>query len=95
MHRDLKPANIKLRSDGTVKVLDFGIAKALDARATSGTGPGALTTPAMTEAGIVLGTAAYMSPEQASGKPVDQRTDVWAFGCRAVRDAHGTGRVPR
>jgi Tol biopolymer transport system component len=80
VHRDLKPANIKVRSDGTVKVLDFGIAKALDARTTAGR-PAPLTTPAMTEAGIVLGTAAYMSPEQARGKPVDQRTDIWAFGC--------------
>jgi serine/threonine-protein kinase len=81
VHRDLKPANIKLRSDGTVKVLDFGIAKALDSRATTGPGPAALTTPAMTEAGMVLGTAAYMSPEQARGKPVDRRSDIWAFGC--------------
>jgi Tol biopolymer transport system component/tRNA A-37 threonylcarbamoyl transferase component Bud32 len=80
VHRDLKPANIKLKSDGTVKVLDFGIAKALDVRALSGPQP-ALTTPAMTEAGVVLGTAAYMSPEQARGKPVDKRADVWAFGC--------------
>ena len=81
VHRDLKPANIKLRPDGTVKVLDFGIAKALDSRATTGPGPAALTTPAMTEAGFVLGTAAYMSPEQARGKSVDRRTDIWAFGC--------------
>ncbi len=81
VHRDLKPANIKLRSDGTVKVLDFGIAKALDSRSTTGPGPAALTTPAMTEAGMVLGTAAYMSPEQARGRPVDRRTDIWAFGC--------------
>ena len=81
VHRDLKPANIKLRPDGTVKVLDFGIAKALDPRQISGPGPAALTTPAETQAGIVLGTAAYMSPEQARGKAVDQRTDVWAFGC--------------
>ncbi len=81
VHRDLKPANVKVRPDGTVKVLDFGIAKALDTRQVSGPGPAALTTPAMTEAGLVLGTAAYMSPEQAKGKPVDQRTDVWAFGC--------------
>jgi Tol biopolymer transport system component len=81
VHRDLKPANIKLRPDGTVKVLDFGIAKVLDPGATTGPGPAALTTPAMTEAGIVLGTAAYMSPEQARGKPVNTRTDVWAFGC--------------
>jgi serine/threonine-protein kinase len=81
VHRDLKPANIKLRPDGIVKVLDFGIAKALDSRATTGPGPAALTTPAMTEAGFVLGTAAYMSPEQARGKSVDRRTDIWAFGC--------------
>jgi Tol biopolymer transport system component len=81
VHRDLKPANIKLRPDGVVKVLDFGIAKALDSRLTTGPGPAALTTPAMTEAGTVLGTAAYMSPEQARGKPVDRRTDIWAFGC--------------
>jgi serine/threonine-protein kinase len=81
VHRDLKPANIKLRSDGTVKVLDFGIAKALDSRSITGPGPAALTTPAMTEAGFVLGTAAYMSPEQARGKPVDRRADIWAFGC--------------
>jgi serine/threonine-protein kinase len=81
VHRDLKPANIKLRPDGTVKLLDFGIAKALDSRARTGPGPAALTTPAMTEAGTVLGTAAYMSPEQARGRPVDRRTDIWAFGC--------------
>jgi serine/threonine-protein kinase len=81
VHRDLKPANVKVKPDGTVKVLDFGIAKALDPRFLTGPGPAALTTPAMTEAGFILGTAAYMSPEQAKGKAVDQRTDVWAFGC--------------
>jgi serine/threonine-protein kinase len=81
VHRDLKPANIKIKPDGTVKVLDFGIAKALDPRFLAGPGPAALTTPAMTEAGFILGTAAYMSPEQARGKPVDRRTDIWAFGC--------------
>ena len=81
VHRDLKPANIKLKPDGTVKVLDFGIAKALDPRFLTGPGPAALTTPAMTEAGFILGTAAYMSPEQARGKFVDERTDIWAFGC--------------
>src|SRR5262245_17474801 len=81
VHRDLKPANVKIKPDGTVKVLDFGIAKALDPRFVTGPGPAALTTPAMTEAGMILGTAAYMSPEQARGKFVDQRTDIWAFGC--------------
>jgi serine/threonine protein kinase/Tol biopolymer transport system component len=82
VHRDLKPANIKLRADGLVKVLDFGIAKAVEDRAGT-TGPNAATSrpTAMTREGIVLGTAAYMSPEQARGKRVDQRTDIWAFGC--------------
>jgi Tol biopolymer transport system component len=80
IHRDLKPANIKLRPDGTVKVLDFGIAKAVDFEALS-SGPEApvMTTP-VTLAGTILGTAAYMSPEQARGRPIDQRTDIWAFG---------------
>jgi Tol biopolymer transport system component len=81
VHRDLKPANVKLKDDGTVKVLDFGIAKAIDAQAISGGQSPAMTTPAMTETGVILGTAAYMSPEQARGKLVDQRTDIWAFGC--------------
>ena len=81
VHRDLKPANIKLRPDGTVKVLDFGIAKALEPDTlTSVPQSPMLTTPA-TMAGVILGTAAYMSPEQARGKPVDQRADIWAFGC--------------
>ena len=80
VHRDLKPANIKLRPDGTVKVLDFGIAKALEPEnLTSGPQSPMMTTPA-TMAGVILGTAAYMSPEQAKGKVVDQRTDIWAFG---------------
>ncbi len=81
VHRDLKPANIKLGPDGTVKVLDFGIAKALQPDVlTSGPQSPIMTTPA-TQVGVILGTAAYMSPEQAKGKFVDQRTDIWAFGC--------------
>jgi serine/threonine protein kinase/Tol biopolymer transport system component len=85
IHRDLKPANIKIRHDGTVKVLDFGLAKALDPLVASGSADiSSLNSPTQTAratvAGIVLGTAAYMSPEQARGKPVDRRADVWAFG---------------
>ena len=85
VHRDLKPANIKVRSDGTVKVLDFGLAKSLDVNTVSGTQPSdhapTLTSPAMTMGGMVLGTAAYMAPEQARGRAVDKRADIWAFGC--------------
>jgi eukaryotic-like serine/threonine-protein kinase len=87
VHRDLKPANIKVRPDGTVKVLDFGLAKALDpmeagraAAAATFVEAATITTPAMTRAGIILGTAAYMAPEQAKGKPLDRRADIWAFG---------------
>ena len=83
IHRDLKPANIKVRTDGTVKVLDFGLAKAVAREPASGSMPNSptITTPAMTQAGVVLGTAAYMSPEQAKGRSVDRRADIWAFGC--------------
>ena len=82
VHRDLKPANIKVRPDGTVKVLDFGLAKAFSAADDEHVPPSGatVTSPAMTLAGVILGTAAYMSPEQARGKPVDKRTDIWAFG---------------
>lgn len=80
VHRDLKPANIKLGADGRVKVLDFGISKPIDPNVISGGSP-VMTTPAMTQTGVILGTAAYMSPEQARGRFVDQRTDIWAFGC--------------
>ena len=83
IHRDLKPSNIKLRPDGTAKVLDFGLAKPTDptSSASALSMSPTITSPAMTMAGVILGTAAYMSPEQAKGKPVDQRADVWAFGC--------------
>jgi len=82
IHRDLKPANIKVKADGTVKVLDFGLAKAMDATASSSANATMSPTLSMhaTMAGIILGTAAYMSPEQAAGKAVDKRTDLWAFG---------------
>ena len=83
VHRDLKPANVKLRPDGAVKLLDFGLAKATSPMAISSglSQSPTITTPAMTQAGMILGTAAYMSPEQARGKHVDRRADIWAFGC--------------
>jgi eukaryotic-like serine/threonine-protein kinase len=86
IHRDLKPANIKLRPDGAVKVLDFGLAKAMSpdaTRAASGSvsiSP-TITSPAMTAHGLIIGTAAYMAPEQAKGRPVGKRADLWALGC--------------
>jgi serine/threonine-protein kinase len=83
IHRDLKPANIKVRADGTVKVLDFGLAKAMEpptGSLSSMSMSPTITTPAMTQAGMILGTAAYMAPEQARGKIVDRRADIWAFG---------------
>ena len=79
VHRDLKPANVKIRPDGVVKVLDFGLAKADGLPAAAGTT--ADLSPGRTSVGVVLGTPAYMSPEQARGAVVDKRTDLWAFGC--------------
>jgi serine/threonine-protein kinase len=94
IHRDLKPANIKLRRDGVVKVLDFGLAKALEPVSPIGadmTASPTITSPAMmTGVGVLLGTAAYMSPEQARGRPVDKRTDIWAFGCVLYEMLTGT-----
>ena len=83
IHRDLKPANIKIAEDGTVKVLDFGLAKAMDpggASAAEAMNSPTFASPA-TQLGVILGTAAYMAPEQARGKAVDKRADIWAFGC--------------
>ena len=84
IHRDLKPANIKVRPDGTVKVLDFGLAKALETpaaeRKDATTSP-TITSPALTRMGLIMGTASYMSPEQANGHAADKRSDVWSFGC--------------
>ena len=95
VHRDLKPGNIKVRPDGTVKVLDFGLAKAFEPPVSpsgSASMSPTLTSPAQTMHGAILGTAAYMSPEQARGKAVDHRADIWAFGC--VLYEMLTGRRP-
>lgn len=83
IHRDLKPANVAFTGAGEVKILDFGLAKALDnpPAASDPSHSPTITSPALTEMGVILGTAAYMSPEQAKGRPADKRSDIWAFGC--------------
>ena len=93
IHRDLKPANIKIRPEGTVKVLDFGLAKAMEPAAAASSSLSmspTITTPAMTQAGMIIGTAAYMSPEQAKGRRLDRRADVWAFGAVLYEMLSGT-----
>jgi Tol biopolymer transport system component len=91
VHRDLKPANVQIRADGTLKVLDFGLAVSPAMRPADPANSPTFTSPMpMTEAGIILGTAAYMAPEQARGKTVDRRADVWAFGCVLFEMLSGT-----
>ena len=96
VHRDLKPANVKVRSDGTVKVLDFGLAKAVtpEVGGTGGSDAATMSLSAATQVGMVVGTAAYMSPEQAKGKVVDKRTDIWAFGAVLYEMLTGTRAFP-
>ena len=89
IHRDLKPQNIRVRPDGTVKVLDFGLAKVSQTEA-SNANDATMTSDNFTRAGLVLGTAPYMSPEQARGQSVDQRADIWAFGVIVYEMLTGT-----
>ena len=98
VHRDLKPANIKVTPAGVVKILDFGLAKAM--LQGSGSGPSMDDSPTLavvdaTQVGMLVGTAAYMSPEQAKGKAADQRADIWAFGVIVHELLTGKSHVPR
>ena len=96
IHRDLKPANIKIRPDGAVKVLDFGLAKVMDPAGASSAD--AMKSPTLTARatamGTIVGTAAYMAPEQARGRAVDRRADVWAFGCVLFEMISGVAPSP-
>jgi serine/threonine protein kinase len=98
IHSDLKPANVKWTADGQVKLLDFGLAKALDGEPAATTSTAMSISPTlnspMTAAHVILGTAAYMSPEQARGKAVDRRADIWAFGCVLYECLTGAGSFP-
>ena len=94
IHRDLKPATVKVKGDGTVKVLDFGLAKALDTAPVGDPSQSPTLTAAATQMGVIMGTAAYMSPEQARGKVVDRRADVWAFGAVLFEMLTGTKPFP-
>ena len=96
IHRDLKPANVKLTPEGKVKVLDFGLAKAFAGdTSTEDMSNSPTLSMAATMQGVILGTAAYMSPEQAAGKAVDKRTDIWAFGCVLYELLTGEASVSR
>ena len=98
IHRDLKPANVKVKEDGTIKVLDYGLAKALESETATGTDSQLSQSPTLTrhgtQVGVILGTAAYMSPEQAKGKKVDKRADIWAFGVVLYEMLTGTKPFP-